>query len=166
MSQNTLILFATYLCPTHSHKNISAHIAAIKFASEMQGHDPDLTPYKRLYRVIRGIRRTQGVRFKKPPRIPITPPLLTYLGTNLWNSSIAFQDKAMLWAAMMTAFYGFLRVSEYTASHQQHYAMKMSQSNLNTSSLFASNPPKQIHLDKAPPYTFTAITQPSALYKP
>ena len=87
----------------------------------MQGYDPDLTPYKRLYRVIRGIRKTQGARFKKPPRIPITPPLLTLLGTKLWNSSTKFQDKAMLWAAMLTAFYGFLRVSEYTASHVNKY---------------------------------------------
>ena len=32
-----------------------------------------------------------------------------------------FQDKAMLWAAMLTAFHGFLRVSEYTASHIRKY---------------------------------------------
>ena len=121
ITQNTLILFATYLCPTHSHKNISAHIAAIKFTSEIEGYDPDFTPFRRLYRVIRGIKRTQGSCFKKPPRIPITPSLLNQLGINLWNSLTAYQDKTMLWAAMLTAFYGFLRVSEYTSSHVKKY---------------------------------------------
>ena len=51
----------------------------------------------------------------RPLRIPITPPLLLTMGRTLWNSSYHFQDKSMLWAAMLTAFYGFLRVSEYTS---------------------------------------------------
>ena len=87
----------------------------------MEGYDPDFTPYNRLYRVIRGIKRTQGARFKKPPRIPITPNLLLQLGYTLWNSSFIFQNKIMLWAAMLTAFHGFLRVSEYTSSHVKKY---------------------------------------------
>ena len=70
---------------------------------------------------MRGIKRTQGNKFKKPPRAPITPPILTTLGTNLWNSSRDHQDKVMLWAAMLTAFHGFLRVSEYTSSHAWSY---------------------------------------------
>ena len=87
----------------------------------MQGYDPDFAPFKRLYRVMRGIKRTQGSCFKKPPRIPITPPLLTQLGLNLWNSFTLHQDKTMLWAAMLTAFYGFLRVSEYTTPYVKKY---------------------------------------------
>ena len=121
LSQNNLIMYATYLCPTHSHKNIGAHLAAIKYSSAIKGFDPDLTAYARLYRVLRGIKRSQGSRFKKPPRIPITPTLPTHLGQNLWNSSIIFHDKIMLWAAMLTAFHGFLRVSEYTSSHVRSY---------------------------------------------
>ena len=87
----------------------------------MHGFDPNPLPYNRLYRVIRGIKRTQGARFKKPPRIPITPELLTQLGRNLWNSTNKLQDKLMLWTAMLTAFHGFLRVSEYTASHVRSF---------------------------------------------
>ena len=120
-TQDTLILFATYLSTTHSYKNIRAHISAIKFTSEMQGYDPNLSTSHRLYRVIRGIKKTQGSRFNKPPRIPITPPLLTFMGRKLWSSSINLQDKVMLWAAMLTAFHGFLRVSEYTSSHIRKY---------------------------------------------
>ena len=120
ISENTLILFATHLCPTHSHKVISAHISAIQFTAQLQGYSHQ-APLDRLYRLIRGIKRTQGKKFNKPPRIPITPPLLTRMGHTLWNSSENFQDKIMLWAAFLVAFHGFLRVSEYTSSHIHKY---------------------------------------------
>ena len=100
-----------------SHKNINLHLAAIKYFNNVHGFDLDINSFGRLYRLLRGIKRAQGPRFKKPPRIPITPQLLSLLGRNLWNSSTHFYDKTMLWAAMLTAFYGFLRVSEYTSSH-------------------------------------------------
>ena len=87
----------------------------------MNGQDLDINSFSRLYRLLRGIKRSQGSRFKKPPRVPITPPLLTTLGRNLWNSSITFNNKVMLWAAMLTAFYGFLRVSEYTSTHVKSF---------------------------------------------
>ena len=120
-TQDTLILYATYLSQNNSHKSINAHIAAIKFTAETQGYDPDITPHNRLYRVICGIKRAQGSSFKKPPRIPVTPQLLTQLGRNLWNSTIRLPDKLMLWTAMLTAFHGFLRVSEYTSSHVRKF---------------------------------------------
>ena len=121
ISESNIILFATHLSTSHSHSNIGSHIAAVKYMSHVRGFDLDLTNFTRLYRLLRGIKRTQGARFKKPPRIPITPPLLFALGHNLWNSSYPFNDKIMLWAAMLTAFYGFLRVSEYTSSHVKSY---------------------------------------------
>ena len=121
ISQQTLILFATFLCPSHSHKDICAHIAAVKFTAEALGYDPEPSKHKRLYRVIRGIKRTQGKKFNRPPRIPITPALLTALGHTLWNSSVNFNDKVMLWAAMLTAFHAFLRVSEYTSKKVREY---------------------------------------------
>ena len=68
-----------------------------------------------------GIKRTQGAQFKRPQRIPITPTLLTQLGFNLWNCTANLHDKSMLWAAMLIAFHGFLRVSEYTSSHVRHF---------------------------------------------
>ena len=121
-AQQTLILFATYLHKQNlSHQNINHHLAAIKYFSHVNGYDLELNSFSRLYRLLRGIKRTQGSQFRKPPRIPITPSLLTTLGRNLWNSSIDNSDKAMLWAAMLTAFYGFLRVSEYTSSHVKSF---------------------------------------------
>ena len=120
-SEHSLILFATSLSKSMSHKNISAHIAAVKYHSQVIGYDLDCTSFSRLYRLLRGIKRTQGKKFRKPPRIPVTPSLLLTMGRNLWNSSYHFLDKAMLWAAMLTAFYGFLRVSEYTSPLVRYY---------------------------------------------
>ena len=121
LTENTLILFATSLSSHKSYKNINGHLAAVKFHAQVLGHDLDITPFSRLYRLLRGIKRTQGSKYKKPPRIPITPPLLLTLGQNLWNSSYHHRDKAMVWAAMTTAFYGFLRVSEYTTPLIRYY---------------------------------------------
>ena len=115
ISEHILILFATDLAPKVAHSNISCHIAAIKYFAHVNGFYLDLAPFDRLYRLLRGIKRSQGSKFRKPPRVPITPPLLLSMGRNLWNSSYKFEDKIMLWAAMLTAFYGFLRVSEYTS---------------------------------------------------
>ena len=45
----------------------------------------------------------------------MTPDLLRILKFNLFNSSMVYEDKTMVWAAMLTAFFGLLRVSEYTS---------------------------------------------------
>ena len=121
-NQQTLIVFATFLHKANtSHQSINQHLAAVKYYTQVHGFDLDIPSFSRLYRLLRGIKRSQGTTYKKPPRIPITPPLLTTLGRNLWNSSILFNNKVMLWAAMLTAFYGFLRVSEYTSTHVKSY---------------------------------------------
>ena len=61
-----------------------------------------------------GIKMYQGNSFSKPKRTPVTPALLRKLGLGLFRSPLAIEDKLMLWAAMTAAFFGFLRVSEYT----------------------------------------------------
>lgn len=119
--ESTLIPFATHLSACISHKSIKAHLSAIKYAADIQGHGFQFAPMCRLYRLMRGIKRAQGRKFKKPPRKPITPSLLEIIGANLWNSSFLYEDKLMLWAAMLTAFFGFLRVSEYTSKLVRSY---------------------------------------------
>jgi len=65
--------------------------------------------------VCRGIRRQQGDSQRK--RLPITLNILRTLKEQLRQSSYTFQEKLMLWTAFTTAFYGFLRVSEYVNLH-------------------------------------------------
>ena len=70
---------------------------------------------------MRGIKRSQNNKFKKPKRLPITPNILKEIKLNLFNSSYVFQDKVMIWAAMMVAFFGFMRGSEYTSDRANSF---------------------------------------------
>ena len=81
----------------------------------MHGYKSNFNTFDRLYLVLRGIRKTQGNSFKKKKRTPVTPNMLNMIRFNLFNSSIRYEDKLMIWAAMLVAFFGFLRVSEYTS---------------------------------------------------
>ena len=61
----------------------------------------------------------QGDKYNIKKRSPITP--LEEIKFNLLNSSKIYEDKLMLWSAMLTAFFGFLRVSEYTSTFVKSY---------------------------------------------
>jgi hypothetical protein len=117
ISQEKLIIYATHLAQHISHQSIKCHLSAIKYYAQVNGQDTDFTTFSRLFRLMNGIKRVQAQKFSKPKRIPITPPLLYSLRNNLFKSTIPYEDKLMLWAAMLTAFFGFLRISEYTSTH-------------------------------------------------
>ena len=51
LTEQSLILFATSLSISMSHKSINAHIAAVKYHAHVLGHDLDITPFARLYSV-------------------------------------------------------------------------------------------------------------------
>ena len=117
----TLILYATHLASHSSHSNLKLHLSAIKHRSILQGHHIPFSDYQQLYLLLRGIKRSQGPSRSLPQRLPITPPLLMIIKQNLFNSSKLYQDKIMLWAAITTAFFGFLRISEYTAQRKTRF---------------------------------------------
>ena len=119
--ESSLIPFATHLSASMSQKAVISYLSAIKYMADIRGMGFSFSPFCQLYRLMRGIKRAQGRKFKKPLRQPITPPILQVIGTNLWNSSHLYEDKLMLWAAMLTAFFGFLRVSEYTSQYVKTY---------------------------------------------
>ena len=71
-------------------------------------------PFPRLHLTVRGIRKSQGTRFRRAKRLPVTPNILRTIKYNLFRSYLRFHDKCMLWSAMTIAFFGLLRASEYT----------------------------------------------------
>ena len=120
-SEQTLILYATHISSYSSHSNVKVHMAAVKHYTIIEGYPLDFKNFSRLYLLIRGIKRSEGKKFSLPKRRPITPNLLHIIHDNLFNSFRIYEDKLMLWAALLTAFFGFLRVSEYTSSHKTKY---------------------------------------------
>lgn len=119
--EHTLILFATDISHSHSHSSIKVHMSAIAFYSAIKGSAVDFTKYRKLYYLLRGIKRTQGRSRRRKKRAPITPAILKLINLKLFNSGRCYEDKIMLWAALLTAFYGFLRVSEYTSARKTTY---------------------------------------------
>ena len=120
-TEQNLILYATHVSSYSSHKNVKLHLAAIKHFTTIQGSHVQFRDFTRLYTLMKGIKRAQGKKFSTPKRQPITPTTLLTIRNNLFASSRVYEDKLMLWAAITTAFFGFLRVSEYTSSHKTKY---------------------------------------------
>ena len=114
--ETNLMLFVTYISTT-SISNIKTHISATKhFAAYLIGQHT--SNYPRLYMLVRAIKR----RAKKgPKRTPVTLPGLRIIYSFIASSSWPQADKIMLWAAVTTAFFGFLRSSEYVSPQTQKY---------------------------------------------
>ena len=113
-SEYTLMLFTTQVSITSSYNNIKLHLAAVRHVQMLHGYTFD-APRPRLYLLIRGIKREKGNVHKKALRKPITPVLLLQFHRYLSQSCLVVPDRAMLWEAATTAFFGFLRSSEFVS---------------------------------------------------
>lgn len=105
----TLCLFATFLAYSLKHSSIKVYLSAVRsFHIELGFSDPLVSCF-RLQRVVRGIKRIQGVSVT--PRLPVTKDTMMVI-----YRSLHFQvyDHVMLWSACCMAYFGFLRSSEFT----------------------------------------------------
>uniref|UniRef100_A0A7M5X165 SAP domain-containing protein n=1 Tax=Clytia hemisphaerica TaxID=252671 RepID=A0A7M5X165_9CNID len=116
-----LMLFTTFLSEHSSHSNIKVHLSSIKFHDIRHGYHTQLPPLPRLYLLIRSIKRTHGSTHSKPKRQPITIETLTSIYQHLQSSNLNNHDRQMLWTACTTAFFGFLRSSEYVSPSSHEY---------------------------------------------
>ena len=114
VQQQNLILWCTFLAKDIAYCSIKAHLVAIKFYAEVHRYQTEISSFHRLYLTLRGIRRVHKNKHAKQKRLPITPDLLRKIYFNLQNSSTRYKDKLMLKAAMLTEFFAFLRISQYT----------------------------------------------------
>lgn len=110
-SEWTLMLFASWLAQIEhlSPASISVYLSAVRSSHIELGFSDPMAHCLRLPRVIRGIKRTMPGR--QSPRLPITKRLLDIIYSSL---DMQLVDHAMFWASCCVAFFGFLRVSEFT----------------------------------------------------
>ena len=112
-SEWLLMLFATYLFNFKglAPASITTYIAAVRsFRIDLGVPDPTAGA-TRLARLLRGIRRSRSS--PRLPRLPISNYIMHLLCNAL--SAPTF-DNFMFWAACCTAFFGFMRVSEFTCA--------------------------------------------------
>ena len=121
LHQQNLILYATELSNTISYTGVNMHLSALKFFSHKYGYLGDFGQFRRLYMLLRGIKRCTDKLHRKKKRDPITPDLLRKLHFELFNSHRHYSDKCMIWAAMLCAFFGYLRISEFTSERAKSF---------------------------------------------
>jgi hypothetical protein len=110
-SEWTLMLFATHLSRTIKAASIKVYLAGIRSLHIENGFPNPLVDCLRLERVLRGIKRSQGV--SKRERLPVTFTVLSRLREVL---NFECYDDTLFWAACCTGFFGFLRSGEFTTA--------------------------------------------------
>ena len=101
------MLFATYLAQSHKPQSIKLYLSAIRMLHLEHGLPDPTRDALNLRRLMRGIKRVHGKA--TDPRLPITPSLLRSFRSFL---HLSYHDHLTLWAALLLAFFGFLRSSE------------------------------------------------------
>ena len=113
----TLCLFASFLAKSLKHSSIKVYLSAVRSLHIEMGFADPLANSLRLQRVVRGIKRVQGLSVT--PRLPVTKDIMLVI-----YRSLDFQvfDHIMFWAACTLAYFGFLRSSEFTTPNSSAFS--------------------------------------------
>ena len=84
-------------------------MSAVRALHIEQGYPDPMRDCLRLQRILKGIKRCQGV--SPDTRLPVTPSILRSIFCYL---DMGVFDDVMFWAACCLAYFGFLRASEFT----------------------------------------------------
>ena len=109
-SEDTLMLFTTFLASTLKPQSIKVYLFGVRNLHLEHGFPDPLPDALQLRCLLRGIKRLKGA--SRDTRLPVTPSLLRRFHCLL---HLAHYNHIMLWAAILVAFFGFLRSSELLA---------------------------------------------------
>lgn len=103
-----------------SPQSVKTYLASVKFMHTYLGHEDLAAPHS-LKMVQRGIaRQYSNSPHKSRIRLPLTPTLLGQI-RSAWETKQFDVDIIMLWAALCTGFFGFLRLGEMTSPTQSRF---------------------------------------------
>ena len=118
LTTSTLCSFTTFLAMAGlAPQTIKTYLSAVKFMNVYLGF-PDFASPTSLKLVQRGVAQCfANASHPTCTRLPMTPAILANIKA-VWQPRQYDQDTIMLWAALCTAFFGFLRLGEMTAPSQ------------------------------------------------
>lgn len=126
VSQDVLCKFVVWLAAQGvSHSSIKGYLSAIHhlhITSLCQ--DPAIGCMAGLHYVLQGIKRIQSMSPATRPtvRLPVTAGVMRLL-KRAWEQQGPSYNRSMLWAALCTCFFGFLRSSEATTQSLVHLSV-------------------------------------------
>ena len=146
-SESALLLFATYLANTNiSYVTIKIYISAIRHSHVTTGihsyFNLQLTP--RLQQVLKGIQKNQSVTHPPKVLLPITIEIMESIKRLILRMPRTCTN-SMIWAACCLAFFGFLRVSEFTIPSNSQFD-EASHLCLNNISIDSKDNPKMLQI--------------------
>ena len=147
-SEQLLIWFLTARADTISWKTAQVYMSGLRTFFIEHGFSNPFKEFDLLRLTLQGLKREQGQQPRRP-RKPITPSLLKQLSERLHHDQASDHDKAMLWAAFTTAFFGFLRVSEFTSQGQHDPRVHLTVNDVRIQQSYASI---RIKTSKVDPY--------------
>jgi len=109
-AEDTLMLFSTFLAATLKPQSIKVYLYSVLNLHLEHGFSDTLPDALLLRHLLRGIKRLKGA--SPDSQLPVTSSLLWRFYHLL---HLAFYDHLMLWATLLVALFGFLRISELLA---------------------------------------------------
>ncbi len=120
--KHTVAFFAAALSRHLSPGNVQVYLAAVGAIHRQLGLRDPTRRNPTLKVVLQGLKRTAALASTRPPRLPVNAKLLRRLLPEIQSARTTdSHDRAMLQAALLFGFFGFLRISEFTVPSRSRF---------------------------------------------